>query len=164
MRRIVFAVLLLLLMTGASAAQSKNKGLVLIRPTPLPAPTPTPKPEEPPGKIHLLDNYQYEPGRGIDTWKGSFVRTDGFKIQFENGALAANYASDEAVKRKGEVRWYKLLRLESAFVVVALFKDGQVMASFEKRKPYHYAANFFAMTKSDEDVAEFLLTVLTYSP
>lgn len=138
-----------LLFFSTLAIFSQTKTLVL----------PQPIPEPPPGNINLLQGYVHEPRRGIDAAVGSFNRSDGFAIKYLIGSNAGNSAYYRFQSEKNNVVWFKQQWLPNDLINLTIFKDGELIASFVKAK-----ANFIANTKTNADIADFLLTVMTYSP
>jgi hypothetical protein len=116
-------------------------------------------PITPPGNIRLLVNYVHETRQTIDTSEGSFVRSDGFKIDYWNGSHVTNLARKRLREDKDKVIWSKQIAHFDDVVFLAYFKDGEIIASFDKSK-----ANFYSLTKTSEDVADFVLIVMTYNP
>ena len=111
--------------------------------------------DDPPGSIKLLTGYTHQRLRGIDTQVGKISRKDGLTIQYDIGELAGNYAA----QRKSDAAWFKEQVIDGRTVQVALSKDRQLTVTFTKGP-----ANFVATLKSDEDLAEVLLMLCTYSP
>ena len=128
---------------------SQTKTLVLPKPTRIPAP----------GNIQLLDGYVYESRTGIDSFVGAIKRKDGFEIRHDIGRLAGNYAIRYFEKDNNEVQWTNRQTLDGDDLLIAFLKDGRIIATYPKS-----TANFMAKISSQEDLAQFLLTVLTYRP
>jgi hypothetical protein len=53
--------------------------------------------------------------------------------------------------------WYKEQQLKDGLVKIALTNDGTIIATFPKT-----TANFLAKVRSQEDIADFLMMILTY--
>lgn len=121
--------------------------------SPLPAIVP------PPGNIQLLDGYIHEKRRGIDTDVGVIKRAGGLEIRYDIGPLAGNAAGTYAAAYKDKVLWYKGQIVNGDELWILALKDGFIMATFVKSD-----TNFSATAKTPEDVAEFLLTVMTFVP
>ncbi len=141
--------LLLFLAFSAVTAFSQTKTLVLPKPTPIP----------PPGNIQLLDNYVHEKRQTIDTSEGSFVRSDGFKINYWNGSHVTDLAANAIGNEKEKIVWDKQLIHFDDIVSLVYFKDGRLIASIHNSR-----ANFIALTKTSEVIADFMLIVMTYQP
>lgn len=112
-------------------------------------------PDKPPGSIKLLPGYTHQRLRGIDTQVGKISRKDGLTIQYDIGVLAGNYAE----KQKEEAAWFKEQVINGQAVQVAFMKDKQLTVTFTNGP-----ANFFVTIKSEEDMADVLLMLSTYTP
>ncbi len=112
-----------------------------------------------PGNIKLLPDYIHERKRGIDSAIGSISKKDGLNIDYDIGAMAGNYAERRIVENKENIVWQKQEKINDDDLLVAYSKDGQIVASFNKA-----SANFFAETKSEKDVEDFLEMIKTYNP
>lgn len=115
-----------------------------------------PKPSPPPGRIKLLDGYTHFREQGIDTSVGRIKKEGGLDIAYDIGHLAGEY-TNTCVRDKNNCVWFKEQKLELEVVKIALTKDGEIIATFPKT-----TANFFARVKSQEDIADFLIMILTY--
>lgn len=111
--------------------------------------------DPPPGDIELFDGYTHKSGRGIDSRGGEISKPGGMIIHYDIGQMAGLFAG-RCVSEK-ECLWYKGQKINGRDVWLSLTKDGRIYATF----PKDYA-NFFAQTKSSEDIADFLIMVLTY--
>ena len=116
---------------------------------------PKPAPDPPPGNIQLLEGYTHIRKRGIDTSVGEISKPNGLTISYDNGQLAGRAAGYYC--GNGQCIWYKRQQTNGKDVWIGLTKDNQIIATF----PDDYA-NFFAQTKSSEDIADFLLMILTF--
>jgi hypothetical protein len=86
---------------------------------------------------------------------GEISKPNGMVIRYDIGRMAGLFAG-----RCGtlyECQWYKGQKINGREVWLSLTKDGRIFATFPKEY-----ANFFAQTKSSEDIADFLTIVLTY--
>ncbi len=115
-----------------------------------------PKPSPPPGGIKLLAGYAHFQEQGIDTRVGRIKKEGGLDIEYDIGRLAGEY-TNTCVRDKNACVWFKEQKLEYGIVKIALTKDGEIIATFPKT-----TANFFAQVKSQEDIADFLIMILTY--
>jgi hypothetical protein len=120
----------------------------------LPKPTPTPS-APPPGNIQLLSGYTHTRLQGTDTSVGEISKPDGMTIQYDNGRLAGLYA--RGCWSKDACLWYKSQKINGREVWLGLTKEGRIIATFPKE-----FANFYAQTKSPEDIADFLIMIMTY--
>lgn len=146
----IFFLTLFILALALSASAQATKTLTL------PTPTPTPT-EPPPGNMRLLEGYTHTSLQGIDTSVGRISKPGGMEIKYENGPLAGLYAS--RCWSKNVCFWFKRQVLNEREVWLGLTKSGEMIATFPKEY-----ANFYAQTKSSEDIADFLIMILTYAP
>jgi hypothetical protein len=103
----------------------------------------------------LLPGYQHERLQGIDTSVGRIWKKDGLEIHYDIGRLAGNYAQSRE-KDKDKLEWFKEQAVGGRNVQIALTKDRVLtitVAGF---------ANFYGTVKSEGDLADMLLMVLTY--
>ncbi len=114
-----------------------------------------PQSPPPPGGIKLLNGYVHIQERGIDTWVGRIKKEGGLDIRYDIGHLAGEYVN--FCVRENTCVWYKEQQLKGGLVKIALTKDGSIIATFPKT-----TANFIAEVKSQEDIADFLIMILTY--
>lgn len=143
LKRIPLIIVFVLAATLPALAQA-TKTLTLPKPTPPP----------PPGNIQLLDGYTHKVLQGVDTSVGEISKPGGMTIHYDNGRLAGFYARKCG---EGGCLWYKRQLINGREVWLSLSKEGRIVATFPKEH-----ANFLAQTKSPEDIADFLLIVLTY--
>lgn len=109
----------------------------------------------PPGGIKLLAGYVHIKQQGIDTWVGRIKKEGGLDIRYDIGALAGEYVN--FCLRDQSCAWYKEQQLKGGLVKIALTRDERIIATFPKT-----TANFITEVKSQEDIADFLLMILTY--
>ncbi|HEX8370413.1 MAG TPA: hypothetical protein VF604_17835 [Pyrinomonadaceae bacterium] len=136
----IFFVLVLTLTVSAQA----TKTLILPRPTP------------PPGNIELINDYTHIAKRGIDAAVGEITKPGGMTISYLIGNNAESAAS-RMCGRKDSCLWYKGQIINGREVWLGLSKEGKIVATFPKER-----ANFYADTKAPEDIADFLIMVMTY--
>ncbi len=112
--------------------------------------------DSPPGSIRLLTNYKhkFDEFESTDTRIGQIWKDGGITITYDIGELAGEWANP---KEQAEYQWYKEQVIGRQIVRIALTKDSELRVTYPKLK-----ANFYGTVKSQEDVAEFLLIVLTY--
>jgi hypothetical protein len=115
----------------------------------------TPKSSPPPGGIRLLTGYVHIQDRGIDTRVGRIRKEGGLDIRYDIGPLAGEYVN--RCLSNNTCLWYKEQQLRGGLVKVALRNDGIIFATFPTT-----TANFYALVRSQEDIADFLLMILTY--
>lgn len=109
----------------------------------------------PPGGIKLLNGYVHTPGRGIDSTVGSIKKEGGLNIRYDIGVLAGEYA--DRCRRDNTCVWYKEQQLNAGLVKIALQGNGFIVATFPRT-----TANFYTEARTDEDIAEFLIMILTF--
>jgi hypothetical protein len=110
-----------------------------------------------PGNIKLLPGYIHERKQGMDSIVGQISKKDGFVIYYDIGRMAANYAAAAYTDKKQNVLWVKNQKINNDDLMIVYLKDGTVYASFGGA-----SANFIATVKTNEELTEFLLMVLTY--
>jgi hypothetical protein len=122
----------------------------------LPIPGRAADPVPPPGGIKLLPGYQHQKLQGIDTRVGKISKEGGLAIEYDIGRLAGNYAKGQD---KAGLLWFKEQVVGGRSVQLAFTKDRTLIVTFPETH-----ANFSGKTKSDEDLADMLLMVLSYAP
>ncbi|MDQ2745635.1 MAG: hypothetical protein M3T96_00025 [Acidobacteriota bacterium] len=141
--------LIIFFVLSVSYSFPQTKSSVSSRPIPAPAP----------GNIKLLPEYIHERKRGVDSARGVISKKDGLVINYDIGRMAGNYANRKIVENKKNIVWQKQEKINDDDLLIAYFKDGKIVASFNKE-----SANFFAETRSEKDVADFLEIIKTYNP
>jgi len=111
--------------------------------------------EAPPGNIRLLPGYLHQRGQGFDSKVGTIARREGLTIEYDIGPMAGDYTDR---KWDGEI-WRKNQIINGHPIVVVFTKANLLVISFPGRN-----ANFLATIRSDSEMADMLLMVLTYSP
>jgi hypothetical protein len=144
-----FSKTLLAIIFALSAAYSfaQTKTLILPRPTPIP----------PPGNIKLLPEYVHERKQGIDTDVGLISKKDGLSIRYDIGDLAGNYAIRAQEREKQNLLWYRWQEVNGQRLLITHLKDGTIYASF-----YETRANFISIVKTNEELVDFLMMIMTY--
>lgn len=143
--------LLIIVVVALTLSSSAQDGKINTLPKPTPTPT-TP----PPGNIELLSGYAHTPGKGIDSRVGAISKPDGLIIRYDIGRMAGEYTR-KCSEVKDACLWYKSQKIGDREFHLALTKEGKIIATFPQE-----SANFFAQTKSQEDIADFLIMILTY--
>lgn len=105
--------------------------------------------------VRIHPGYTHQRLRGIDTQVGKIVRKDGLAIQYDIGQSAGNYATS----RKNDATWFKEQMVRNQTVQIAYQKDKELVVTFTMGP-----ANSVATPKNEDDLAEILLILLTYSP
>jgi hypothetical protein len=108
-----------------------------------------------PGGIRLLSGYVHTPERGIDSIVGRIKKEGGLDIRYDIGVLAGEYVNH--CVRNNTCTWYKEQQLNAGLVKIALRNDNVIVATFPRT-----VANFYAKVNSQEDIADFLLMILTF--
>src|SRR6188768_1256004 len=109
-----------------------------------------------PGGMKLLTGYKHQKLRGIDTLVGKISKEGGLSIQYDIGRLAGNYAKSQA---KEEPLWHKEQVIGGRPVQLTFAKNKTLYVTLPEAN-----ANFYATAKSEEDIADILLMVLSYAP
>ena len=109
-----------------------------------------------PGGMKLLTGYRHQSLQGIDTRVGKIWKKDGLTIHYDIGLLAGNYAKSQA---KEAPVWHKEQVLGGRSVHLTFAKNKTLFVTLQEEN-----ANFYAAVKSEEDTADVLLMVLSYSP
>jgi hypothetical protein len=109
------------------------------------------------GTLQLLPGYQHKEGNGIDTHAGRIWKKDGMEIHYDIGPLAGNYAKREKEKKDGKLLWHKEQTVGTRKMDVSLTKDRVLFVTLDG------PVNFYATVKSDEDMADLLLMIASYS-
>ncbi|MCE9528602.1 MAG: hypothetical protein K8R36_21365 [Planctomycetales bacterium] len=109
-----------------------------------------------PGGMKLMSGYRHKRLQGKDTRVGEISKEGGLSIKYDIGRLAGNYAKSRA---KEETLWRKEQVLGGRPVHLAFAKDRTLYITLPEAN-----ANFYATTKSEEEIADILLMVLSYSP
>lgn len=113
------------------------------------------KNQPPPGNIKLLPGYVHKAARGIDTAVGSIAKPGGMDIFYDIGTMAGNVTGG-ALQKKESIVWVKEFEVYERRIVIVYLKDGGIYANIGS------LANFSATAKTDEDVVDFLLMIMTY--
>lgn len=145
-KQILLLIFLVLFLMFSGNAQTNNRTL--------PEST-SPTSEPPPGDIELLYGYSHIRHRSIDSRGGEITKSGGMTINYDIGIMAGLFAGRCAPRN--ECQWYKGQKINGREVWLSLTKDGRIFATFPKEY-----ANFYAQTNSPEDIADFLMMVLTY--
>lgn len=111
----------------------------------------------PPGNMSLLPGYEHYKGRGIDTSVGEIVKKDGMKIWYDIGHMAGRVLK-QTYDKKTSQPYFKEVQVNGDTFLLTWNEAGEITTTFVKGY-----ANFFAMAKTPEDFADFLLMVMTYS-
>lgn len=118
-------------------------------------PPQNPSPAPPPRNIKMLPGYVHTPGRGIDTAIGKISKENGLEIFYDIGPMAGAPALG-AIHTKEKFLWIKELEVNGQPLTIAYRKDQAIYANFG------YFANFMAVIKTDEELADFLIMIMTY--
>jgi hypothetical protein len=139
---------LLVIVSVCSSFGQATKTLTLPKPTPVP----------PPGNIQLLPNYSHIRREAIHTSVGDFTKPNGMTIRYLIG-FNAESGFDRICYPQSNCLWSKKQIVNGRKVWIGLSKKGEIVATFTEK---FYPANFYAEIKSSEDIADFLIMVLTY--
>lgn len=117
---------------------------------------PTPTPPPPPGNIKMLPRYVHKIEQGIDTAVGNISKENGLRIEYDIGFLAGNYAMGKYSRQAENINWFKTQMVNNHNLMIVYLKDGKIYATFDK------STNFYATIRKDEELADFLLMIMTY--
>jgi hypothetical protein len=106
--------------------------------------------------VRLLPGYKIQMSAGIDTWGGTIWKDDGLKIEFNSG-LHVGVAAD-LVDRK-DVVWREVQDINGQEVICVYTNLNDLIVSFPR-----LVTNFQGHAQHNQDIAEMLLTVLTFEP
>ncbi len=121
----------------------------------------------PPGGMQLMPGYKHEKMRGYDTAPGTISNPDGVEIHYDvgevpkpGGALHGGHFVDRArAVPRGELRWYKEMKLHERPVHLAYTQGRDLLVAYPES-----GMNFSARAKSDEELVDALLMILSYAP
>jgi hypothetical protein len=119
----------------------------------------------PPGNVQLLAGYVHEPLQGIDSIVGKISKKGGLTIQYEIGrvpkpgglALGGDFSNAAQRLPEKDRRWLKQQVVAGEPVDIAYGKNDVLIVSFPKS-----GVNFTSTVKTQEELADVLLMVLTY--
>src|SRR5262245_59187821 len=103
----------------------------------------------PPGGITLLPGYAHQPGQGIDSKVGAFVRQGAnFQIHYDIGrvappgqpAMGGDFRDEAKLIDPATRLWFKEQKVRGLPIHLAMTRDGALVASFPTA-----GANFRAM-------------------
>jgi len=103
-----------------------------------------------------LPEYKHEKEIGKDTRVGKIWKEEGVIFRYDIGRGAGNAVK---AQEKENILWSKEQIIDGRPVQLALTKDRMLFVTFPEA-----TANFYGKAKSDEDVVDMLLMVLTYAP
>lgn len=111
--------------------------------------------DPPPGAMRLLEGYQHEKLQGIDSQVGRIWKSGGPEVHYDIGALAGNHAREPDGRR-----WSKRQAVGSNTFTLTMRTDDSLVLTFDRN-----TANFFVKgVRTQEELAEILLMLLTYNP
>jgi len=108
-----------------------------------------------PGNIQLLDGYVWEAGISKDSQTAKIINRRGFTIQFIGGTPKGFYSKQ--FTQKTDFVWLKSQQVDGQKLGLGLKDDGEIIAVFDG------TTRFSAEPNSLADLAEFLLTVLSFN-
>lgn len=114
------------------------------------------EPATTPDGLKLLPEYKHEKEKGKDTHVGKYWKEGGVAFRYDIGRLAGNAVK---AQEKDNLLWYKEQVVDGRPVQLALTKDRTLYVTFPQT-----SANFNGKVKSDEEIVDMLLMVLTYAP
>ena len=120
------------------------------------------------GDIKLLDGYHVTRQGAVDVEAGTIEKSGGLRITFESGP-----SEGAAVKRdkKGKYLWYREQIVKGHKVRLALEEQRRIgkkhlllVTFLLGGENTAFACNFAGDVKSQEDIADMLLMILTFDP
>jgi hypothetical protein len=142
MKSLSILAIALVLSMAPSMATTQNRDATINSPTKSP--------------VHLLPAYKIQITSGIDTWGGTIWKDDGLKIEFNSG-LHVGVAVD-LVDRK-DVAWREEQVINGQEVICVYTNSNDLIVSFPR-----LLTTFQGHAQHNQDIAEMLLTVLTFEP
>ena len=115
------------------------------------------KSDAPPGSVKMLSGYEHQRETGIDTTVGRIWKQDGLTISYDIGTLAGNGAAHR--KETGKNLWYREQTFNGHKAQLVLTTDRFLCVTFPEN-----TANFFGVVKTEQDLIDALLMILTYTP
>jgi len=113
----------------------------------------------PPGSMKLLPGYHHQRQQGIDSTVGTIWKQSGLKIEYDIGEMAGNYAECTSCGwTTGEV-WRKKQTVGERKIVLVFTSKKMLVVSFPESH-----ANFYAIIQSQDEMADMLLMLFTFSP
>jgi len=130
--------------------------------------------DQTPGAIALLSGYKHQKIQGIDSFAGRIWKDNGLEIQYDIGGLTGNFAQQIlSLTSTKKATWSKEQTIRGMRVVTVLTTDRRLIVTFSALPPgpgrssqgvWGLPANFSAKVNSDEDIADMLLMIMTYTP
>ena len=134
---------------------------VLVAASPGRTPSGIAEPDPVPGAMKLLPGYKHTKDPDNAQLTGNVWKERGLDIYYDIGAVGS-----VAATRKAKALWYKEQVVNGRVVQLALTvfpnKNRELFISVSEGSDRF--ANFHAKVQSEEDVADMLLMVLTYTP
>jgi hypothetical protein len=112
-----------------------------------------------PGGIKLLPGYAHQKLKGIDSRVGRISKNGGVRFQYDLGGLGWGNLVNNVLKDKDNLLWSREQVIDGRIVQLAMTKDRTLNVTFPETR-----ANFYGTARSEEDVADMLLMVLSYAP
>jgi hypothetical protein len=106
--------------------------------------------------VRLLSGYEARLGAAIDTWGGTISKEGGVKIAVSMGCTLGSVA--DSVGRK-DVIWREEQVVNGMQTVYVYTKWHELIVTFPRQ-----CANFQGKIRNQQDLAEMLITVLTFDP
>ncbi|HET9216150.1 MAG TPA: hypothetical protein VFR18_04175 [Terriglobia bacterium] len=130
--------------------------------------------DQTPGAIVLLSGYKHQKIQGTDSFPGRIRKDNGLEIEYDIGGLTGNFAEQILSRTSGKKpAWSKEQTMRGMRVVTVLTTDRWLIVTFSSLPPglgrssqgvWALPANFSAKVNSDEDIADMLSMIMTYSP
>jgi hypothetical protein len=115
-------------------------------------------PGDPPGGMRLLEGYSHERKLSYDTQTGRIWKEGGPQIRYDIGKWAGHHA--RSLKDRGRFIWSKKQTFNGHPVHLTMENERRLVVTFDEDH-----ANFFVdNVKNQEDLADVLLMLMTYTP
>jgi len=111
-----------------------------------------------PGNVRLLPGYVHTPMRPIDSAAaGRISKAHGLVVSYDIGLAAGHYENDPHWKNRAAWRTEQLI--DGKRVVCIYTKSKELLIAFPDQ-----LANFYGRVRTQRDITDMMLMVLTYDP
>ena len=116
-----------------------------------------------PGEIVLPPQYSMRRTGTIDSDMGEISGPQGFVVHFDIGYMAGTHMHE---RRKGECEWFleHTISGQKAFTGMRRVEGSRRVTTTIMDQPLYSPANFWAVVRSEKDLASFFAIVSTYKP
>jgi len=110
-----------------------------------------------PGGIRVLPGYTHRHEMGFDSSVGTIKKPNGLSIHYDIGEMAGVYTDCKLCGWTDGELWRRKQMIGAHPVVIVYTKAKRLVVSFPEQ-----SANFHAIIKSESDLTDMLLMVLTF--